>query len=175
MQLRNAVAGLLAWGRSDRIRIRWMAVFFGVLILAAFRHLLLEGDQLWTGEGSRLSWSMRLKGKVCRYSVRSDPKENWVKPDFSKLTAVQVINLEDPLFFLQFAQQTVCKDHKPLYAYVPCRAIARMPQLLIDPNQDLCQASYQPFVHNDWISPYPGAWDEKYNEWFAGTWGKDIQ
>jgi hypothetical protein len=166
---------MLKWAKSDKFRIRVMFGFFILLFLGAFRHVLIQGDHLWTGEGARFSWSMKLKGKVCRYSLRADPKDEWVKADFEPLTKVQVANLEDPLFFLQYVQQTYCKNHKAAYAFVPCRAISYQPQLLLDPNRDLCQASYHSFVHNDWISPHPGNWDSDYSTWFGGTWGKGIR
>lgn len=159
-----------------------MIGFFVFLFAAAFGHVFIEGDHLWTGEGARFSWSMRLKGKVCRYSVKtSKDASEWAKPDFSRLTDLQVVHLEDPLFLLQFVQQTYCLDRKEIYVRALCRAIGYQPQLLIDPERNLCQVSYHnvwaPWTwgHNDWIHPHPGNWDSDYATWFGGTWGRGIR
>lgn len=160
---------------SDSVRLFCMHLFFGILLLVAFRHLILPGDHLWTGEGARASWSMRLRGKVCKYAFKTAADAKWESPDFSALTPSQAANLDDPLFLLQFVQQTLCTKHKAVYATVWCRSISHQPALLIDREKDLCQATYSPVSHNEWITLRPGYWDQDYAAWFQATWGRNIQ
>lgn len=166
--------GTLSKLQSDRFRLGLMILFFLGAILVSFRHYLIEGDHLWTGEGARVSWSMRLRGKICRYSIRFDENSEWAPAKFENLTFIQANTLDDPLFILQWAQQSVCKDHNEVFMKVPCRAIGRHPDLLIREDQNLCKAHYNVFFHNSWIYPEPGSEDEDFSLWFASKWGKDI-
>ena len=157
---------------QDVVRLRvpiklWgMGVFYLALIVIALRHLALEGDHLWTGEGARMSWSMRLRGKVCEHRIKFSEAQAWEAPNFTGLSFIQASQLDDPLFILQFVQQKYCKEKGKVFYGVACRAIGTLPAPLIDSSTDLCKAQYQSWSHNSWIYSDPGFRDPRYLEWF---------
>ena len=146
--------------------------FFLLVILITFRHLLIPGDHLWTGEGARFSWSMRLRGKVCAFEIKAGPgnKEEamqWRQPNLKMLRPFQFGNLDDPFLFYLYVKNVQCPSQGTVYGRVSCRAISHQTSPLIDPGTDLCHADYSFIHHNDWITSEPGPWDPDYLRWFS--------
>ncbi len=139
--------------------------FFLVLTVFSFRHVLILGDHLWTGEGTRLSWSMRLNGKYCHIEVKVKPEDPWLLPDVRGLTPIQRDNLSDPYLFLQYAKKVYCPQSHSLYGSMDCRAVSHIRSPLIRTDVDLCTATYKILSHNEWILPLPGPIDPHYLDW----------
>src|SRR4051812_17944164 len=123
---------------KDRFRLWAMHGFFFILVSVALRHFLIHGDYLWTGEGARFSWSMRLRGKLCRHWVKSEGAE-WKKPNFSSLGFWQRSNMDDPYLFYLFVKSTLCKGGQSVYGKMNCRAISHLSAPLLRTEVDLCQ------------------------------------
>ena len=147
-----------------------MGVFYLILFVIALRHLAFEGDHLWTGEGARMSWSMRLRGKSCQHRVKFSESKDWERPDFTGLGFIEANQLDDPLFILQFVQQKYCKEKGTVYYGVACRAIGTLPAPLINSSINLCQEHYNLWAHNQWIYSEPGFRDPNYLDWFHQRW-----
>jgi hypothetical protein len=152
----------------------WIHVFFIALTLFSFRHVVIPGDHLWTGEGARFSWSMRLKGKNCRFQ-KKNKNDEWKTIEFSDLTFWQSTNLDDPFLFLSYVQKVLCPTEPEVYAKVSCRSIGRSSNLLIDPAVNLCQVNYQVFGHNAWISGYPGEPDPLFRYFLNRQYTRSLQ
>ena len=152
----------------DRIRLWIFHLLILLVVLIAARHFFIEGDYLWTGQGARLSWSMRLKGKVCDFQVK-DQGGQWERPDLTALSPWQKGALEDPYFFWRYVLALHCGSNKAVFAKVTCRAVSHRPAELIDPTVDLCRATYSFMTSNPWIRPNPGPWDPNYLHWFESV------
>ncbi len=145
-------------GEADRARRGfWFAhLAFAALLALSARHFVRAGDFLWTEEGSRFAWNMRLLSKNCTYRVSQDQR-HWRSLSFESLTSRQRMVMSNPQHFLAYVQRTVCPDQASVYADVRCTTVGREPAPLLDPGIDLCRAHYSVWAHNDWISLEPGA------------------
>jgi hypothetical protein len=124
------------------------------------RHWLIPGDFLWTDEGARFGWNMRLRGKQCVFETSPDGRA-WRKLSFEALNPRQRATMSDPQLFLDYVQQATCPNGRPVYAQVVCRSTNRGPAPLIDPGVDLCRTEYSVWRHNAWIMTEPGTWGER--------------
>ena len=152
----------------ERVRLWLFHFLILIVVLIAVRHFFIEGDYLWTGQGARLSWSMRLKGKVCDFQIKNDIGA-WERPDLSSLSPWQRGSLEDPYFFWRYVRALRCGEGTSAFGKVTCRAVSRLPAALIDPTVNLCKATYDFTKANPWIFPNPGPWDPTYRRWFENS------
>jgi hypothetical protein len=146
---RNAVAGFLG-------------VYLAVQLLVPLRHHLYDGNVLWTEEGFRFSWHVRIREKVAdaRFFA-TDPAtgETWeVFPeDYLHNRQEQEMSIHSDMI-LQLAHYMADELRRDGYEEIEVRASvisslnARDPQMQIDPEVDLAAQS-RDLRGADWILP----------------------
>ena len=122
------------------------------------RYLLYPGNVLWTKEGHKFSWRMKLEDSM-GFSVfnitNPETKETWqfflghyisvahCLPD----TILQTAHMAQKKWLKEKGQNVEVRvDAK-------CSLNGRKPQVLIDPNVDLTKIE-DSFKHKEWIMPF---------------------
>lgn len=150
-RLSGAVRSSTAVGTLTPRRRRWviagLAGWFALQLALPLRPLLYPGNVLWTQEGFRFAWRVKLveRGGSLTYRVR-DPEsgESWVVHPSRYLTRRQTeLASADPAKILQLAHRIAAdfreKGHSDVavYADVQVSLNGRPSRRLIDPDVDL--------------------------------------
>jgi vitamin K-dependent gamma-carboxylase-like protein len=139
-----------------------LAAWIVVQVLVPLRHLLYPGDVLWTEEGHRFSWRMKLRDKDgdARFLI-TDPASGreWAVNPRAYLGSRQRDRLAgDPDMILQFSHFLAEEKRKQGFPNVQVHALVmatvngRGPQLLINPAVDLAKER-RTLGHARWIMP----------------------
>lgn len=154
-----------AMTRGHKICLSALAVFLLLQIALPLRHFAYPGDALWTDEGHRFAWRMKLREKVglAAFYVRdSDTGQQWtVDPkDYLKPRQVEKVATR-PDLALQFAHHVadIWRTEKgvadpDVRAWIACSLNGRDPALLIDPKVNLAKISWDLGVAN-WVTRSP--------------------
>jgi len=130
-------------------------------LLFPFRHFLYPGFVLWNEEGSRFSWQMKLRDKICRGSFRLVNLDQRDYPAIGQgtINARQWKRMKNmPDMILQFSHHLKEEYEKlgfpqmEIYSEILCSLNGRKPQLIIDPTVNLGQIK-RTLRHSPWILP----------------------
>jgi hypothetical protein len=136
--------------------------FFAVQLLLPLRHFAYPGPVMWTEEGLRFAWHMRLRDKwgEARFHV-SDPAtgQRWVVDPDDELASFQEVEMASkPDMLLQYAHHLARRWEAAGHPGVEVRAETmvslngRDPQPLVDPTVDLARQP-RDLGHATWIMP----------------------
>ncbi|TKS56195.1 HTTM domain-containing protein [Mesohalobacter halotolerans] len=135
--------------------IIWLCIQFALPL----RHWFIEGDVLWTEEGHRMSWRMMLRTKSSSTLIKIvNPDNNKTfyvqKKDY--LTKKQQRMLAKPDGVWQFCQRLKEEyqskgDDIEIYVRSRVSVNGKPYKPLIDPKQNMAQAKWDYFFHNDWV------------------------
>ena len=143
----------------------FLAAWIAVQMLLPLRHYLYPGNVMWTGEGHRYAWRMKLHTRkgVSMFEVRdADSGQVWYVQPRRYLTGKQYQKMSTrPDMILQFAQYLadMWKSEYDLvnvevYASVNLSLNYRDPAPLIDPSRNLADVE-RSLRKADWILPLP--------------------
>ncbi len=139
-----------------------LVIFVTILVVTPFRHLLIKGNVLWTEEGHKYSWHMKLRGKygTTEFLIRNKYDSEVVKLNKDGyLYDWQDSKMEgNPIMiwkFVQFMKKELEMMGQDVEIYVEAQASlnGREYEYIIDPNVDLASVKMKFFGHNDWILP----------------------
>ncbi len=147
----------------QRLTVTLLTVFFGVQILLPLRHFLLPGNVIWTEEGMRFAWHMRLRAKwgdgTTFFVTDPTSGENWTVDPAEELAPFQADELAiEPGMILQYAHHLADRWRADGHPEVEVRVEAyaslngRASQLLVDPTVDLA-AQPRTLLHQPWVMP----------------------
>ncbi|MDQ3304311.1 MAG: HTTM domain-containing protein [Actinomycetota bacterium] len=155
-------------GLPERLRARqWLVVsllgvFLAVQLLVPLRHFLYPGDALWTNEGYRFAWRMKLtdvQGTAVYQVTDPESGRTWEIYPRDHLTARQAVYvMRFPDMALQFGHVIANSLQARGYEQIEVRATVmaslngRDPQLLIDPTVDLAEQP-RTLAPAPWILP----------------------
>jgi hypothetical protein len=139
-----------------------LAVFFAVQILLPLRHFAYPGNALWTEEGHRFAWRMKLRIKTGTivFRVYNPPSDQeWTVYPSEFFDAYQIKKLVTRPDMIIQAAHYIADDFDAIgFPDVEVRADAlvslhkRPSQPLVDPNTDLA-AEPRTLRHSKWIQP----------------------
>lgn len=125
------------------------------------RHWFIQDDVLWTDEGHKLSWRMMLRSRRGALKIYVENKETGEREryDYIKvLTPKQARVMVGDADLIWQLSQRIKKEVGPDHAiYVDSRVSingGRYNQF-IDPKQDMAEAEWNYWGHNNWILPSP--------------------
>ena len=138
------------------------AAYLALQIFLPLRHWLYAGDVLWTEEGHRFSWRMKLRSKDASLSLTArdpDTDQTWniSLPDYVNRSQLDEA-AGRPDMILQLAHRVAEDFRSQGHPHIQVRAQAlvslngRADQLLIDPTVDLA-AQPRTLGHATWITP----------------------
>ena len=135
-------------------------VFFGMQALLPFRHLLYQGNVLWTEQGFRFSWNVMLmeKNGYLRYRINEGHETRIIYPeDFLSPLQYKMVATQ-PDMILQLAHKIRDESKGPgvsepaIFADSFVSLNGRPSQRFIDPDVNLSVIGDQ-FFHKSWIIP----------------------
>ena len=136
--------------------------FATVQILVPFRHWLIPGDVTWTEEGHAFSWRMKLRskrGRVTFYVEDPDTGGRHKVNEREWLDKRQVRKMKvRPHMIVQFAHFLASELQEPGQPRPIIKVKARLSlnyrqyAVMIDPDINLANVSYNPWGHNGWIT-----------------------
>lgn len=140
----------------------FIIVWLFIQFVLPLRHWFIKGDVLWTEEAHRMSWRMMLRTKSSSTLIKIVNKTKnrtfYVQKD-NYLTEKQQRILAKPDGIWQFCQRL--KDEyqnkgEEIEIYVKSRvSVNGKPyKQLIDPKQDMAEAEWDYFFHNNWVLLY---------------------
>lgn len=137
-----------------------LSIFVILQLLIPLRHFLIPGNVLWTEEGQKFSWQMKLrtKNEIASYLVKDKVSGKVYDINiYNYLRPWQKEIMEDkPNLIWQFCQ-IVKEDFRKqgieiaFYANIKASLNGRKYQALIDSTIDLTSVSYNTFSHSKWI------------------------
>lgn len=138
-------------------------VFFAVQIFVPLRHYLYPSDVLWSNEGSRFAWHMKLRslsGEAAFHVTDPASGQTWEIDPSRHLTPRQLSKMSpQPDMILQFAHEISDAftedgyyDEVEVRADVRASLNGREPQTLIDPSVDLAKEK-RALTPKTWILP----------------------
>lgn len=143
--------------------VAFIAAYFAVQVAVPFRHLIYPGNVLWTDEGERFAWRMKLRGKKARFRMTlADPETGVVESvdPPRDLDGLQIFRMEiRPDMILQYAhhlRDRRVREGRPrpiIRAEVTAKLNDREPQPLIDPDVNLSEVEDKIFSPSPWIVP----------------------
>ena len=142
-----------------KITIFLLTLWIVIQVLMPLRYLLYPGNVLWTREGHKFSWRMKIadaKGSSVFYVTNPKTKESWKfaldhEPK-SQSHCIPEIILETA----HIIQKEWLKEkgqNVEVRVDAKCSLNGRKPQVLIDPNVDLTKIE-DSFKHKEWIMPF---------------------
>lgn len=147
-------------GAMPRWLVAGLSIWFALQLTLPFRHLAYPGNVLWTQEGFRFSWRVKLaeRGGYLKYRVRdSGSGQSWVVHPDRYLTRRQIeLASTEPAKILQLAHHIAEDFESRGYGDVEVRADARVAlndrpsRRLVDPDVDLSEKPLTVW-HRDWI------------------------
>lgn len=139
-------------------------VFFQLFL--PLRHWLIPGEVVWTEEGHKFAWRMKLRDKDARLTLFvTDPKtkrrmiihpvrsRHVTSRQFSKMTG------RPDMFFqyIQFLKKKLKEKHNIDNPIINARYMVsvngRPFQWMVDPKRNLAEITYSPFTPSDWLLP----------------------
>ena len=153
--------------------IALLSIFVILQLIIPLRHFLIPGNAIWTEEGQKFSWQMKLrtKSEIASYLIKDKVTGkvydiniyNYIRPWQKKI-------MEDkPNLVWQFCQ-IVKNDFKKrgieiaFYANIKASLNGRKYQPLIDSTVDLASVPYNTFSHSNWIVDLNTPLNERLNE-----------
>lgn len=148
--------------RRQHLTVVFLAIYFAIQLCMPLRHFLYAGNVLWTEEGHRFAWRMKLRRKraIARFYA-TDPTtgKTWQIDDRKYLSYAQRKRVGRwPDMCLQFAHYMADELKKKGYDRIEIRVKTkaslnyRAYQYLIDPNVDLSKVQRN-LRHANWILP----------------------
>ena len=137
-------------------------LYFLVHITLPLRHHYFKDNVLWTEEGHRLAWRMMLRAKAgsASYKAVDVETQETIRINLNDyLTKKQQNGAKTkPDIIWQFAQhlkEDFARKGQNVEIYVRAYVSVngKPAKLLIDPNVDLANESWNHFKHHDWILP----------------------
>ncbi|MSU23610.1 MAG: HTTM domain-containing protein [Opitutus sp.] len=150
--------------RSTRhgLTIALVAAYLAGQFLFPLRHWLYAGDVLWTEEGHRFSWHMKLRSKsasLTLYAHDPDTNRTWKTHLPNYINRAQLDEAAGrPDMILQLAHRVAEDFRRQGHPHIQVRARAlvslngRVDQLLVDPDVDLA-AQPRTLGSATWITP----------------------
>lgn len=153
--------------RGTKVVWAWVGLFLLVQVLAPLRHFAYPRDVMWTDEGHRFAWRMKLREKIglAVFYVR-DPASGrtWTVDNATYLKPRQIDKVGTrPDLALQFAHHIAAiwrrefnVEEPDVRAWIACELNGRPAGLLVDPGVNLAkiERSLWPAV---WITDSPTA------------------
>ena len=125
------------------------------------RHWFIQDDVLWTDEGHKLSWRMMLRSRQGSLNIYVENKETGERERYNYtevLTHKQARVMEANADLIWQMTQRIKDEKGPDYAiYVDSKVSINGGRFhtFIDPEQDMAEAKWNYWGHNDWILPSP--------------------
>lgn len=141
-----------------------LSLYIIIQVTLPLRHWAIKDDVLWTDEGHKMSWRMMLRSRSGVLRIWVENKETGERTRYryrDRMTNKQarVMSANADLIW-QFSQK-LSKELGPEYAiYVDSKLSINSGTLhpFIDPNQDMVEAKWNYFGHNEWILPSPDSY-----------------
>ena len=159
--------------QKNRIILVLLFIFVVTQLFIPLRHFLFSGNVLWTEEGQKFAWQMKLRTKqvIAFYIIKDKNSGKVYDINVNEyLKPWQRVTMEDkPNLIWQFCQ-IVKKDFKKrnidvsFFANINASLNGRKFQPLIDTTVDLTSVPYEIFSHSKWIVPLKTPLNERLNE-----------